>query len=95
MHTFIYFISSVNILRVKVHLFNWKQHGPTSKIVIEHENLRLCRLEFYLCIRLSLGEYQLVSLPTFTSVIEEGNVHVNDRSFLTVICIFSGWRCVY
>jgi hypothetical protein len=68
------FISYVNVLRIKVHLFNWKQYNPTSKEVIERENLRLCRLEYILCKRSITNVYELVSPPSYTSVIEQSNV---------------------
>jgi hypothetical protein len=74
-------------LRIKVHLFNWKQCAPAIKEVIKQENLRLCRLEFYLCIRLNPGEYQLVSQPSYTSVMEEGSAHFNFFLFFTVIFV--------
>ncbi|CAF2890681.1 unnamed protein product [Rotaria sp. Silwood2] len=56
---------------VKVYLFNWKQYGPSLTGAVECKNRRLCRLEFQLCIKISSSQYQLVSLPSYTSVIEQ------------------------
>jgi len=78
-HIFIHmFMSCVNVLRIRVRLFKWKQSNPTIKVVIERENLRLCRLEYILCKRSTTDAYELVSQPSYTSVIEEGNVRSSE-----------------
>lgn len=59
--------------RIKVYLFKWKQVGPGAKEVLERENLRLCRLEFIFCTRSDQGQYQPISDPSYTKVIEESN----------------------
>ncbi|UJR37548.1 hypothetical protein I4U23_030249 [Adineta vaga] len=58
---------------VKVHLFNWKKSGSISKEVSQRENLRLCRLEFRLCKLSSEGEYECISSPCYTSIIDQDN----------------------
>ncbi|CAF4523380.1 unnamed protein product [Rotaria sp. Silwood1] len=56
------------------------QYGPSMTEIIERENLRLCRLEFQLCIQITSSQYQLVSHPSYTSVIElqDGDVTIDS-----------------
>lgn len=79
-----------NILRIKVRLFNWKQHGPMIKEIVERENLQLCRLELHWCKRVGPGKYQLVSRPSYTTVIEQGSI-ISILIYCSVLYISREW----
>jgi hypothetical protein len=68
-HTFLKL--SIIIFRILVHLINWKK-PQGFKNRSKDENLRLCKLEFYLCVRDSPGKYRFVSPASYSSIIEEG-----------------------
>ncbi|CAF4059035.1 unnamed protein product [Adineta steineri] len=55
---------------IKVHLFKRLHYFVSTEKNIEIENLRLCKLEYTLCEQSTSGEYQLVSQPSYTSIIE-------------------------
>lgn len=66
------------VSRIKVRLFNWKQFGPMTREVLEREDIRLCKLECQFCMRIA-DRYEPVSLSSFTTLIEDGRVHLMDR----------------
>ena len=68
--------SFLTTFRVRVRLVNWKQSRFNTKERIEQENLRLCKLEFRLCIQICPGEYQFVSPPSYSSIIEESKIQL-------------------
>ncbi|CAF0939435.1 unnamed protein product [Adineta steineri] len=55
---------------IKVHLFKRLHYFMSTEKNTETENLQLCRLEYTLCEQSTSGEYQLVSQPSYTSIIE-------------------------
>ncbi|CAF4101024.1 unnamed protein product, partial [Adineta steineri] len=55
---------------IKVHLFKRLHYFVSTEKNTETENLRLCKLEYTLCEQSTSGEYQLVSQPSYTSIIE-------------------------
>ncbi|CAF0782937.1 unnamed protein product [Adineta steineri] len=55
---------------IKVHLFKRLHYFVSTEKNTEIENLRLCKLEYTLCEQSTSGEYQLVSQPSYTSIIE-------------------------
>jgi hypothetical protein len=74
-------VSTTTTFRIRIHLINWKRQGSNLQKLVRSENLHLCKLEFHLCIRLNHGEYQLVSPPSYSSIIEEGNIRYNQNIF--------------
>ncbi len=64
----------IAVFRILAHLISWKRQGVGLKNRVENENLHLCKLEFYLCIRDGPGKYQRVSHISYSSIIEEGNI---------------------
>ncbi|CAF0835607.1 unnamed protein product [Rotaria sordida] len=82
---------------IKVYLFNWKQYGPSMTEIIERENLRLCRLEFQLCVQISSSQYQFVSHPSHTSVIEQedGDLTIDSTKIVPKeLCALGGERII-
>ncbi|CAF0937098.1 unnamed protein product [Adineta steineri] len=55
---------------IKVHLFKRLHYFVSTEKNTEIDNLRLCKLEYTLCEQSTSGEYQLVSQPSYTSIIE-------------------------
>jgi hypothetical protein len=65
--------------RILARLINWSRPGAGYKKRVIEENLRLCKLEFYLCIRNGHGDYVFVSPPSYSSIIEEGRIILNEK----------------
>ncbi len=73
---------SIADFRILAHLINWKRQGVGLKDRVKNENLHLCKLEFYLCVRNGPGKYQIVSTASYSSIIEEGNIiRIKKRCF--------------
>lgn len=68
---------SENVLfafRILVHLFNWARIGCENQVLYRSENGRFCQLEFGLCKRKKDNNYEMISLLSYSTIIEDGNV---------------------